>query len=364
MSMDILKNETLDIMIVDDEPANLQILSEILKQRGYKVRPTASGKQALQGAGIEPPDLILLDINMPGMSGYQVCTMLKQDAKLCDIPVIFISALSETMDKVKAFSVGGIDFVTKPFHYEEVQARVETHLKLHLLQMELEKHNKKLEELVLAQVKEISESQMATIFALAKLAESRDDDTGKHQERVQTLCSILCNQMTGKKDFKIWIDGSFIQDMIHASPLHDIGKVAIPDSILLKPGRHTPEEFMIMKTHTTLGAETLRQVRIKYPRNSFINMGVEIAHFHHERWDGTGYPEGLSGGKIPLCARIMAVVDVYDALRAKRCYKEPFSHEESCDIIIKGRGMQFDPGIVDAFGEMQDSFKKVTGEMI
>ncbi len=364
MSAVILKNETFDIMIVDDEPANLQVLAEILKQKGYKVRPAASGKQALQGAKIEQPDLILLDINMPDLNGYEVCAMLKQDEKLREIPVIFISAMSETIDKVKAFAAGGVDYVPKPFHYEEVQARVETHLKLHRLQMELEKHNKKLEELVLAQVKEISESQMATIFALAKLAESRDDDTGKHQERVQALCRVLCGRMAEKKEFKIWIDGPFIKDMVHASPLHDIGKVAIPDRILLKPGKHTPEEFKIMKTHTTLGAETLRQVRMNYPHNSFINMGIEIAHFHHERWDGKGYPEGLSGEKIPLCARVMAVVDVYDALRSKRCYKNPISHEESRDIIIKEGGTQFDPGIVEAFAEIQDSFRKTADELI
>jgi putative two-component system response regulator len=353
-----------DIIIVDDEPANLQILTEILKEKGYKVRPATSGKQALKGAGLIPPDIILLDINMPGLSGFDVCTMLKHDEKLKEIPVIFISALSETIDKVKAFATGGVDYVTKPFNNEEVQARVETHLKLYRLQMELEKYNKKLEDLVQAQVKEISESQMATIFALAKLAESRDDDTGKHQERVQILCRFISCQLMKKKDFKMWIDRSFVNDIFHASPLHDIGKVAIPDRILLKSGRHTPEEFEIMKTHTTLGAETLRQVRKKYSHNSFINSGVEIANFHHERWDGKGYPEKLSGEKIPLCARIMAVVDVYDALRARRCYKEPFSHEESCDIIIKESGKQFDPRIIEAFVEVQGDLCKTFNELV
>ncbi len=292
---------------------------------------------------------------------YVSCS--KNNEKLIEIPVIFISAMSETIDKVKAFAAGGVDYVTKPFHNEEVLARVETHLKLHSLQMELEKYTKNLEDLVLAQVKEISESQMATIFALAKLSESRDDDTGKHQERVQALCRILCSQLTWDKEYKIWIDDYFINNLIYASPLHYIGKVAIPDCILLKPGRHTQEEFKIMKTHTTLGADTLRQVRMKYPNNSFITMGIEIANFHHERWDGKGYPEGLLGEKIPLCARIMAVVDVYDALRAKRCYKEPLSHEESCNIIIKESGAQFDPGIVKAFSEIQDNFRKTVNEL-
>jgi putative two-component system response regulator len=317
----------------------------------------------LKGISIEPPDLILLDINMPDMNGYDVFEILKADEKLRELPVIFISALSDAVDKVKAFSFGGIDYITKPFQFEEVLARVETHLKLHYLQIELEEHNKKLEELVLAQVREISESQMATIFAMAKLSESRDDDTGLHLERVQNLCRILSMQLASKPEFKTRINHYFIEEIFHASPLHDIGKVAIPDDILLKPGKHTKEEFEIMKKHAVLGAETLQQVRQKYPNNSFINMGIDIAHFHHERWDGSGYPEGLSGENIPLCARIMSIVDVYDALRSKRCYKNSVSHEESIDIIIKGSGTQFDPNLIEGFRKIHDSFRKITDEM-
>jgi len=349
-------------MIVDDEPANLQVLSGILKQKGYRVRPASGGKQALDGAQIEPPDLFLLDINMPVMNGYEVCALIKKNTQLWHIPVIFISALSDTEDKMKAFSAGGVDYITKPFKYEEVLARVDTHLNLHLLQRSLENYNSRLEDLVLSQVKEISESQMATIFALAELAESRDEDTGKHLERVQNYCRHICRQMAKNTKYKKEIGAAFIKELFHASPLHDIGKVAIPDSILLKPGKHTPDEFEIMKTHTTLGSETLRQVSKKYPNNSFVNMGIDISRFHHERWDGSGYPDGLAGEKIPLSARIMAVADVYDALRSKRCYKPAFSHDRSLEIITSEGGTHFDPDVVAAFVESHEAIDATSDE--
>jgi len=353
-----------DIMIVDDEPANLQVLATILKNKKYKVRPASGGKQALQGDQMEPPDLILLDINMPDMNGYEVCEKLKASENLKEIPVIFISALNETMDKVKAFSAGAVDYVTKPFHIEEVLARVETHLKLHFFQLELEKYNQKLEELVLEQVRAISESQMATIFALAKLAESRDDETGRHQERVQSYCKVLCGQMAKQNRYSNSIGHAFTVEIFHASPLHDIGKVAIPDKILLKEGKLTPEEFEVMKKHAVYGAETLKQVHDKYPNNSFINMGIEIARFHHEKWDGGGYPDGLSGENIPLSARIMSVADVYDALRTKRCYKPSLTHNESSRIIIEDTEKRFDPSVIEAFSKVLEEFREISNLMM
>jgi putative two-component system response regulator len=358
MNENIFQNKTPNILIVDDEPYNLQVLSLILKQRGYKVRPVSGGRMAIQAAKIELPDLILLDITMPDMNGYDVCTALKSDDSLKEIPVIFISALNETKDKLKAFSAGGVDYVEKPFHYEEVQSRVQTHLKLHFLQIELEEHNKKLGELVQAQVKEISESQIETIFAIVKLAEARDDDTGKHLEHTKEFCRMLSIQLSGKPGFKSRINQSFIRDIFYASPLHEIGKVAIPDNILLKKGRHTSEEFEFMKKHAALGAQTLQLVHFKYNNNTFIKMGIEIARYHHERWDGTGYPDRLQGELIPFCARIMAIVDVYDALRSKRCYKPALSHKESCEIIVKGSGTQFDPDVVEAFREINEQLDK------
>ncbi|OHD56032.1 MAG: two-component system response regulator [Spirochaetes bacterium GWF1_51_8] len=348
------------IMIIDDVPANLQILSEFLKKKEYKVRPVTNGRMALQAMKIEPPELILLDITMPDMDGFEVCGMIKKDEKLKNIPVIFISALDDIIDKVKAFKIGGADYITKPFQYEEVLARVDTQLSLYHLQNQLKAYNQELEELVQKQVMEISESQMATIFALAKLAESRDEDTGAHLERVQKYCRILSHKLNEKQLYQDEMDNHFEQNIFQASPLHDIGKVAIPDVILLKQGKLTPEEFEIMKTHTNLGSDTLNAVNVIYPKNSFIKMGIEISRSHHERWDGKGYPDGLSAGNIPLCARIMAIADVYDALRSKRCYKPPFSHEKSCEIILEGRGTQFDPYVVDAFQEISGEFLEIS----
>ena len=348
-----------NIMAVDDTPANLKLLQEMLQAKGYRVLAFPRGKMALNAAAKSPPDLILLDINMPEMNGFEVCERLKADEALKDIPVLFISALSETTDKVKAFSVGGVDYVTKPFQYEEVQARVETHLRLRRMQIELEKHNLHLEALVKEKVREISDSQLATIVALAKLAESRDDTTGKHIEHTQVLCKLLAAKLREYPRFGDSINDSFVENIFHASSLHDIGKVGIPDAILLKPGKLFPEGFEIMKTHAAIGANTLQAARGKYTRNSFLNMGIAIARSHHEKWDGSGYPDGLKGEDIPISARIMAVADVYDALRSKRPYKPAFTHAKSCEIILEGADLRFDPAVIDAYKSLESEFAEI-----
>lgn len=222
------------------------------------------------------------------------------------------------------------------------------------------KYNIELEEMVNKKVEEISESQIATIFALVKLSESRDDDTGTHIERTSELCRLMGQLLSVLPEYKEIINDKYIDNIYKASPLHDIGKVGIPDSILLKPGKLTKEEFDIMKSHTIIGYKTLSEVQRKYKNNGFIKMGMEIAKYHHEKWDGTGYPIGLSGNKIPVSARIMALVDVYDALRSKRVYKEAFTHERSCEIIKEGRGKHFDPLIVDVFLENNEKFKDIS----
>jgi putative two-component system response regulator len=349
-----------NILVVDDTPANLKMLSGMLKEQGYKARPVPSGKLALKAAESNPPDLILLDINMPEMDGYEVCRYLKENEMLRDIPIIFISALTETVDKLKAFSVGGVDYVTKPFQFEEVRARVETHLRIRHLQMELEKHNRHLEKLVKEQVKEISDSQMSTILALARLAESRDKETGQHLEHVQAYCKTLATKLSETKRFQGVIDDRYIDNIFHASPLHDIGKVGIADSILLKAGKLTKEEFNIMKEHTNIGAQTLEVVRNRYPNNKFVNMGIAVARSHHEKWDGTGYPDGLAGEDIPLCARIMAFADVYDALISERHYKDVLSYKESRDMMVVESGKYFDPLLVEIFLEIEDKFIEIS----
>ena len=340
------------ILVVDDVPANLTLLTGMLRQEGYRVRPVPSGKRALKAIEHEPPDLILLDISMPEMDGFEVCLRLKEDVRFRDIPVIFISALTETLDKVKAFGIGGVDYVTKPFQFEEVQARVETHLKLRRYQV-------RLEDLVKEQIEEICASQASTIFALSKLAESRDRDTGEHLERVQIYCRMLAERLSREEPYNRVIDAAFIHNIFNACPLHDIGKVATPDQVLLKPGRLSTDEFAVMKQHTVAGAATMEAVRDRYPRNAFIDMGISIARSHHERWDGRGYPDGLSGEEIPLAARIMAVADVYDALRSTRCYKEALSRREARRIIEDGGGAQFDPRVVTAFLDLEEAFDEV-----
>lgn len=334
------------ILIVDDSSEAIDALDNALPKY-YKRQFALNGEKALNllTSSVDLPDLILLDIKMPGMDGYEVCNRLKKDKRLKNIPVIFLSALTDTKDKIKGFKNGGVDYIQKPFEITEVQARVNTHINLHELHIKLEQHNKQLNQLVEQKVKEISESQMATIYALAKLAESRDDETGQHLNRVKIICRSIAEKLSPYKDISV----DFINTIEKASSLHDIGKVGIKDAILLKPGKLTPEEFDEIKLHTTIGANTLREVYQNYPNNYFIAIGIEVAQSHHEKWDGSGYPNGLKGEEIPLSARIMALADVYDALLSKRVYKDSFSLEKTKKIILKGRGKHFEPIIVDVF---------------
>jgi putative two-component system response regulator len=352
-----------DILIVDDTPENLRILWELLSSEGYQTRAVSDGAAAIAAATSSPPDLILLDIVMPTVDGFEVCRRLKLDPRLRDVPVIFLSALDEVGDKVKAFTAGGVDYVAKPFQFPEVRMRVETHLRLRRLQVELEAHNRHLVELVSEQVREISDSQMATIFALAKLAESRDGETGKHIERVQLYCRLLAATLAEQSIYAGRIEESFIENIFLASPLHDIGKVAIRDHILLKQGELTAPEFDEMKLHTTLGAQTLEAVKTRYPRNEFLRLGIEIARCHHERWDGNGYPAGLAGTDIPLAARIMAVADSYDAARSRRCYKPALSHSECRSALALRNRSYFDPDVLAAFEDVQGLFEDIASAL-
>ncbi|SPF56984.1 Response regulator containing a CheY-like receiver domain and an HD-GYP domain [Candidatus Desulfosporosinus infrequens] len=362
---DLASNPSL-IMIVDDTPQNLKLLENMLGKEGYLISAFLDGAMALKAATKKPPDLILLDINMPDMNGHEVCERLKSDQQLADIPIIFLSAMSEVTDKVRAFQCGGVDYITKPFQFEEVHARVETHLKIRQLQKSLAIHNNNLQSLVDVQIKEILatkealfKTQLATILAFSKLAEIRDDETGQHIERTRLFCRILTEQLRRQCPVDTEIDNSFVDNIYYASSLHDIGKVAISDKILLKPGRLTAEEFEIMKTHTVVGAKTLRIMLEHYPENAFIKMAVEISLSHHEKWDGSGYPQNLKGPSIPLSARIMALADVYDALTSERRYKAAFSHARSRNIILEGRSTHFDPAVVDAFLVLENQFRKI-----
>lgn len=352
------------ILVVDDAPENLRLLSIVLKNGGLLPRPVTSGKLAIEAAMMDPPDLVLLDINMPEMSGVDVCRLFKQDERLRDIPIIFISGLQGTDEKVEAFSAGGVDYVSKPFQDQEVIARIQTHLRLRQLQMEMATDNRRLEERIAEQVKAMTASQLSTIFALAKLSEIRDDDTGKHIVRVQTFCMLLAERMREMGIFESQLTSDFIDNLYQTAALHDIGKVGIPDAILLKPGKLTLEEFMVMKTHCAIGADTLAEVLQKHPGNQFIRMGVAVARSHHEKWDGSGYPDGFRAEEIPIEARIVALADFYDALTSKRSYHTAISHEDTVVLIQKGDGTHFDPDIVAAFVDIQDQFRRVRYEMM
>ncbi len=342
------------IMVIDDDSGVMSLLENILYKNGYSVLPFLDVSKALETAHKEAPDLILMDIAMPEMDGFLACERFKQNSVLKDIPVIFMSGKNTTEDKIKGFQAGGVDYITKPFHPMELNARIKTHLDLSTLRNKL-----KYEKLMEKKIQDVAEAQQATIFALAKLAEQRDDNTGSHLERVREYCKLLAKQLSEDSTYSDRISEDFIICIQHASPLHDIGKVAIPDSILLKPGKLSFEEFEVMKSHCIIGAENMQAVFNKYPDNAFIGMGIEIALYHHERWDGSGYPDRLIGKNIPLPARIMAVADCYDALRSDRCYRNGFNHELVISMIQGDSGTHFDPEIVRCFMSIESMFRSV-----
>ncbi len=353
------------LLIVDDIEVNRSLLERRLQHNGYRLSFAEDGHEALEKIQNERFDLVLLDIMMPRLDGFQVLSALKADEKLRHIPIIMISALNEMDSVARCIEMGAEDYLPKPFNPTLLKARINACLekkRLHDLQVgyrqRIEEHNNLLEEQIRQQVKEITSTQLATIFAMSKLAESRDPETGQHLERVREFCKILALKLA-RDEPQLAIDASFIDNLYAASPLHDIGKVGVPDHILLKPGRLTDEERKAMEIHSLIGAETLRAVNAQHPGNAFIHMGIEIAESHHEKWDGSGYPHRLKGDAIPLSARIIALADVYDALTSKRCYKEAFSHEKSGDIILAENGRHFDPRVVEAFGKVAHEFKEI-----
>lgn len=354
------------ILVVDDNEMNRDLLSRRLDRQGYNISLADNGARALEMISENNYDLILLDIMMPDTNGYQVLEQLKEDEKHVHIPVIMISALDEIESVVRCIELGADDYITKPFNPVLLKARINACLEkktMHDKEEEhlksIEQYNLHLEDQVRDKVKEITETQLAAIFAMSKLAESRDNETGEHLERMREYCRIISQKLATIDSFSRVIDDKFIDDIYAASPLHDIGKVGIPDNVLLKPGKLSDDEWVVMKSHTTIGVQTLLEVDKQHPGNDFISMGIAIAGGHHEKWDGSGYPAGLVGAKIPLAARILALGDVYDALTSKRCYKDAFPHDRSREIIVSTSGTHFDPDVVEAFVDMEEEFKKV-----
>ncbi len=348
------------VLVIDDTVDNLTLMQALLKDR-YKVMAANNGERGIKIAqSDDPPDLILLDILMPGIDGYEVCRRLKGDAATRDIPVIFLTAKSEVEDERKGFELGAVDYITKPISPPIVLARVHTQLTLKASADFLRDKNAFLEAEVEKRTREVMAIQDVTIMALTSLAETRDSDTGNHIRRTQNYVRALARKLSLHPRFSSFLTLANINLLFKSAPLHDIGKVGIPDRILLKPGRLTPEEFEIMKTHTTLGRDALAHAeQMLGTEVAFLTLAKEIAYSHQEKWDGSGYPQGLKGDDIPVSARLMAVADVYDALISRRVYKEPMPHAQAMDIIRQSAGRHFDPDVAQAFLEIEDTIQAI-----
>lgn len=358
LDLDFVEKKT--ILVVDDTPDNLSLMSGLLKD-DYKVKVANNGEKALKIAATDPqPDLILLDIMMPGMDGYEVCQFLKRNPATVNIPVIFLTAKVEVEDEKKGLELGAVDYLTKPVSPPIVLARVKNHLALKAHADFLRDKSDFLEAEVAKRTREVMAIQDVTILAMASLAETRDSDTGNHIRRTQFYVRALAQKLKFNPRFGAMLNDDYINRLFKSAPLHDIGKVGIPDRILLKPGRFTPDEFEIMKTHTSLGREAIEHAEQQLGMNvEFLEMAKDIALSHQEKWDGSGYPQGLAGDAIPLSARLMAVADVYDALISRRVYKDGMPHEKAVQILVEGKGTHFDADMIDAFVEIQGEFQEI-----
>ncbi len=348
------------ILLVDDTPANLAVLNAILKEN-YKLRIANHGEQALTLAERLPlPDLILLDVMMPDIDGFEVCRRLKNNPVTAEIPVIFLTAKTQEIDEINGFGAGGVDYIHKPLSPAIVQVRVKTQLEMQDLKNAIRLHNQQLEDRVAQRTQELLKMQDATIMAMGVMAELRDEETGLHLKRTQEYMRILATTVAAHPRFVNQLDAVSIEWMVKSAPLHDIGKVGIPDAILHKPGRLTVEEFAIMKKHPEYGRNIILEVeRMLGEESEFLRYAREIAYGHQEKWDGSGYPLGQEGDEIPISARLMAIADVYDALRSRRPYKAPFSHDMAMTIILEGRGLHFDPDLVDGFERVAPQFAAI-----
>ena len=348
------------ILIVDDAPENLRVLSGILEPH-YTVRAARSGERGLEIANGEVvPDLVLLDGMMPGMDGFEVLRRLQSEPRTAAVPVIFVTALDTIGDEERGLALGAVDYIQKPVQPAVVLARVRTHLELKSARDELRARNVALEAEVAARMQENLLVQEATIHALAELAEMRDSETGNHIKRTQGYVEVLADALEDHPRFRSVLTDTYRRTLAKSAPLHDIGKVGIPDHVLLKPDKLTPAEWEIMKGHAALGAEALaRAERHVAQPLEFLRIAKEIARHHHERWDGTGYPDRLAGEAIPVSARLMTLADVFDALISRRAYKPPFPLTKAVEIVLQGKGSHFDPAVVDAFIERRHDFEEI-----
>jgi putative two-component system response regulator len=356
------------LLIVDDQPENLAILSDLLEPY-YRVRAANTGERALSAANTVPkPDLILLDVVMPGMDGYAVLSELRRNPATRDIPVIFVTARDAALDEEHGLELGAADYIVKPIKPAIVLARVRTQLENKQARDLLRNQNAFLEAEVARRMHDNELIQDVSLHALAMLAETRDTDTGNHLHRTQAYVEVLAGALGGYREFAGQMSSEQQKLIVRAAALHDIGKVGIPDHILHKPGKLLPEEYLVIQMHSRIGGEAIDVAMRRVQASdvsplagdngalSFLVIAGLIARWHHERWDGGGYPDRLSGESIPLPARIMAIADVYDALISRRVYKGAIPHAAAVEIICAERGRQFDPLLVDAFLNLHSNF--------
>ncbi len=359
------------ILAIDDDEPILELLKELLELNGYTVFVASEGREGLDVFHRVRPDMVISDIRMPHMDGLDVLARVRDIDHT--VPVILVTGHGDLEHAVKAVRRGAHDFLLKPMNPEILLATVRRgmeHCRLRrferdhtrLLENEVEKRTEELEranELLYRSYQRIRRIQGAAIFALAKLAESRSGEMGYHLKRIQEYCRVLCERLKQRDKYKDRLTSGFIEDLVQSSVLHDIGKVTIPDSILFNPRKFRVDEFEIMKQHTIRGGKALEEAANETGEDSFLSIGKDVAFYHHERWDGNGYPYSLKEEEIPLAARIVSLADVYDALTTERLYKRAFSHEEAMNMIVEEKGRQFDPEIVDAFMDIQDIFSKI-----
>jgi putative two-component system response regulator len=353
------------VMLVDDNTTNLSVGKSALSGV-YDVLTVNSGERAMQLLEKVTPDLILLDIEMPGMNGFEAIKLIKDVEHLANIPVIFLTAMDGTGSELAGLSLGAVDYIHKPFSAALLQKRIELHLTIQDQKVRLTDQNDRLLEfnqnlkhLVDQKTEKIVRLQDIFIETFAEMVEARDDTTGGHIIRTQLYVKALAETMVKKGVYPRIIEEKDIEHIVRSSQLHDVGKIAIPDSILKKPGKLTDHEYELMKRHTIIGMETISKIADRADESDFLKHAQIMAYSHHERWDGRGYPLGLSGESIPIQGRLMAIADVYDALVTARPYKPAFEHEMAAGIIMAGRGSQFDPLLGDLFEEISTKFSEI-----
>jgi putative two-component system response regulator len=352
------------VLVVDDTSAIRMVLSEILEP-DYRVLTADDGRSALELLARESPDIVLLDVMLPDCTGFELCTRIKDDAATSDVPVIFLTSLERMEDQVKGLEAGAVDYLTKPVHPRVLATRVANQLRIKEAADVLRDRDRWLHDEVARRTQDVERTQEVAILALTSLSDTRDGETGSHSHRTQHFMRVLAERLKDHPRFADHLDGATRELLVRSAPLHDIGKIGIPDQILRKPGRLTDEELAVMRTHPGKGRDAIQRAEDALGGEvPFLRLAKELAYGHHERWDGSGYPEGKRGDAIPVSARLMAVADVYDALTSRRVYKSGMQHEQAMAFIVERRGTDFDPDVADAFAACGDEFAAIARRFV